>query len=125
MKPATKTGMIFLAAGCVLLALVGLLVWLSYPSTPPKESAAPRKRKAAHEIKKAPVEDQPEEHFEKLNTLRAEMEQAMLEADQLERQAERETNPTDKVSLIGRAALKRAEQRAKDREIKERMKRRP
>jgi hypothetical protein len=59
--------------------------------------------------------------FEKLNTRQAEMEQARLEADQLERQAERETNPTEKVALIGRAALRRAEQRAKDREIKEMM----
>jgi hypothetical protein len=61
--------------------------------------------------------------YRQLNTLLADMEAAKLEADELERQAQKETNPSEKVARIGKAALKRAEQNAKDREMKEVMKR--
>ncbi len=57
--------------------------------------------------------------WSQLNKLIADMEAAKLEADQLERQAEKEINPAEKVARQGKAALKRADQNARDREIKE------
>jgi hypothetical protein len=61
--------------------------------------------------------------FEKLNTRMAEREAADRDAEQLERAAEKEPNPTEKAALTGKAALRRADQQAKDREIREMLRR--
>jgi hypothetical protein len=61
--------------------------------------------------------------FKELNTKTAEMEQASLEADSQERLSQNIRERNDALAMIGRAALKRADQRAKKREIEEMMRR--
>ncbi len=61
--------------------------------------------------------------FRQLNQLHAELEAAKLEASELERQAQKETIPAEKLTRITKAALRREDEKAKEEEIKEVMKR--
>jgi hypothetical protein len=61
----------------------------------------------------------PKGQVQKINGLLAEIDSAQIEADDLTDRAEKETNPTEKAALLGKAALRRAEQRVREREWKE------
>jgi hypothetical protein len=61
--------------------------------------------------------------WSQINKLAADMEAAKMEADELERQAEKEPSPAEKLVRRGKAALRRADQNAKDRELKELLRR--